>query len=418
MTTTTKVLLAAVLVILVVRMAGWLLARIGQPRVLGEIIAGILLGPSVLGLVWPAGRELLFPPGVLAGFQILSQFGLVLFMLLVGMELDGRLLRGQGSRPAVISAMSIVLPFGLGTALGVLLYPEFGNGHGRVAFCLFLGAAVSITAFPVLARILQETGLYHTRVGVIAITCAAVDDVVAWCLLAVVVAVAHADGPVSAGWHVAAALIYVAVMATVIRPLLARIPLLPVWGVLVVTFLSAWTTEAIGIHAIFGGFLAGLVMPRTEDWQKMVRLRLEAVVSAFLLPMFFVVVGMSTRLDLVDSWRLAGVLGLVTLVALVGKLGGATAAARAVRENWSTAFSIGILMNTRGLTEIVILTVGLQLGVINTTLFTIMVIMALLTTVMAAPVLRRLSRFDAVSAAPDNSRADQVTGRLGGSSRR
>jgi Kef-type K+ transport system membrane component KefB len=396
---TAKVLLAAGLVIVVVRLVGWLVARLGQPRVIGEIVAGILLGPSVLGLVWPQARELLFPPGVIAGFQVLAQFGLVLFMLLVGMELDSRLLRGQGRRSAVISLVSVTVPFGLGVGLGLLLHPQFGNGHGRVAFCLFIGAAISITAFPVLVRILQETGLYHTRVGAIAIACAAIDDVIAWCLLAVVVAAAGAGGPEEVAGHIAGTVVFVLFMVKVVRPLLARPPRLPLWVTLVVAFLSAWATEIIGIHAIFGAFLAGLVMPRRPEWQDQVRVRLTGVVDDFVLPMFFVVVGMSTHIDQLDSWQSAGVVVLATATAIAGKLGGATLAARAVRERWPVALSIGVLMNTRGLTEIVILTVGLQLGVIDTRLFTVLVIMALVTTAMAAPLLRLLSRSGAVSAA-------------------
>ncbi|BEL03179.1 hypothetical protein Q0Z83_013700 [Actinoplanes sichuanensis] len=400
---TAKVLLAAGLVIVVVRLVGWLVARLGQPRVIGEIVAGILLGPSVLGLVWPQARALLFPSGVIDGFQVLAQFGLVLFMLLVGMELDGRLLRGQGRRSAAISLVSVAIPFGLGAGLGVLLYPQFGTGTGtgpgRMAFCLFIGAAVAITAFPVLVRILQETGLYHTRVGAMAIACAAIDDVIAWCLLAVVVAAAGAGGPAEVTGHIAGTVGFVLFMVKVVRPLLARPARLPFWVTLVVAFLSAWATETIGIHAIFGAFLAGLVMPRRPEWQDQVRVRLSGVVDAFVLPMFFVVVGMSTRIDQLDSWQSAGVVVLVTVTAIAGKLGGATIAARSMRERWPVALSIGVLMNTRGLTEIVILTVGLQLGVIDTRLFTVLVIMALVTTAMAAPLLRLLSRSDAVSAA-------------------
>lgn len=396
---TAQVLLAAGLVIVVVRLVGWLVARLGQPRVIGEIVAGILLGPSVLGLLWPQARTLLFPSGVIAGFQVLAQFGLVLFMLLVGMELDGRLLRGQGRRSAAISLVSVAIPFGLGAGLGVLLHPQFGAGPGRTAFCLFIGAAVAITAFPVLVRILQETGLYHTRVGAMAIACAAIDDVIAWCLLAVVVAAAGAGSPAEITWHIAGTAVFVLFMVKVVRPLLARPAHLPFWVTLVVAFLSAWATETIGIHAIFGAFLAGLVMPRRPEWQDQVRVRLSGVVDAFVLPMFFVVVGMSTRIDQLDSWQSAGVVGLVTVTAVAGKLGGATIAARSLRERWPVALTIGVLMNTRGLTEIVILTVGLQLGVIDTRLFTVLVIMALVTTAMAAPLLRLLARSDAVSAA-------------------
>jgi Kef-type K+ transport system membrane component KefB len=397
---TVQVLLSVGVVIIGVRAVGWLMVRIRQPRVMGEIIAGILLGPSVLGVVWPAALHYLFPPPVIDAFRILAQFGLVLFMFLVGLELDLRTLRGQGGRAAVISLASVVLPFALGAGLlGTMLHREFGDGHSKLAFCLFLGAAVSITAFPVLARLLQEAGLFHTRVGVISITCAAINDVAAWCMLAVVIAVTGAKGPTGFILPVALSIGYALVMLKVVRPLLARVGRPPVWLVLVIVFLSAWTTERIGIHAIFGGFLAGVIMPREVTWQRDVHLRLEATVVNFVLPIFFVVVGLSTRIDRLGSWHLIGILGLVTAAAIVGKFGGAAVAARSVGERWLNALSIGILMNTRGLTEIVILAVGLQLGVIDTTLFTIMVLMAVLTTVMAAPLLHVMGRFDTVSTA-------------------
>lgn len=389
---TTTVLLAAAAVIVVVRLVGWLLGRLGQPAVIGEIIAGILLGPSVLGLVWGTGRDVLFPPEVISGFRVMAQFGLVMFMFLVGMELDLRILRGHGRKSAVVSLTSVVVPFALGATLGALLHERFGAGHGPAAFSLFLGAAISITAFPVLARILRETALDRTRVGVIALTCAAVDDVVAWCLLAVVTAVAGSTSTTDTAWCIGLALLYVVLMVKVVKPFLSRFGRLPLWAVLAVAFLSAYTTEMIGIHAIFGGFLAGVIMPRPAGWQESIKVRLEGLVSTFVLPLFFVVVGMSTRIDQLGSWSLVGVLAAVIAVAVAGKLGAAGLAARATGERWDAALTIGILMNTRGLTEIVILTVGLELGVIDESLFTVMVIMALVTTVMAAPLLRLIAK--------------------------
>lgn len=383
-----QVLLSVGAVVVSVRAVGWLVAKVGQPRVMGEIIAGVLLGPSVLGLVWPEALEFLFPAGVISALKVLAQFGLALFMCLIGMELDFRSLRGQGRRAVAISQASIVLPMVLGCTLALWLYPAYGNGVDRLGFVLFMGAAMSITAFPVLARLLQETGLIRTRTGVLAMTCAAIDDVTAWCLLAVVVATMTSSGFTDAVLTVALAVLYVLVMLRGIAPLLARFERVPVWLVLVVVLVSAWTTEQIGIHAIFGGFLAGVVMPRRDPWRRELHDRMETLVTYLLLPVFFVVVGLGTRVDMLTSPSLWAVTALVIAVAVAGKFGGATLAARASGETWRSSATIGLLMNTRGLTEIVILTVGLELGVITPTLFTIMLLMAIVTTLMATPLLR------------------------------
>ena len=383
-----QVLLSVGAVVVSVRAVGWLVAKVGQPRVMGEIIAGVLLGPSVLGLVWPEALEFLFPAGVISALKVLAQFGLALFMCLIGMELNFRSLRGQGRRAVAISQASIVLPMVLGCTLALWLYPAYGNGVDRLGFVLFMGAAMSITAFPVLARLLQETGLIRTRTGVLAMTCAAIDDVTAWCLLAVVVATMTSSGFTDAVLTVALAVLYVLVMLRGIAPLLARFERVPVWLVLVVVLVSAWTTEQIGIHAIFGGFLAGVVMPRRDPWRRELHDRMETLVTYLLLPVFFVVVGLGTRVDMLTSPALWAVTALVIAVAVAGKFGGATLAARASGETWRSSATIGLLMNTRGLTEIVILTVGLELGVITPTLFTIMLLMAIVTTLMATPLLR------------------------------
>ncbi|MGB3438162.1 MAG: cation:proton antiporter [Actinophytocola sp.] len=383
-----QALLSVGAVVVSVRTVGWLIAKVGQPRVMGEIIAGILLGPSVLGLFWPEAFGFLFPDGVIGALKVLAQFGLTLFMFLIGIELNLRSLRGQGRRAVAISQASIVVPMLLGAALALWLYPAYGAGVDRLAFVLFIGAAMSITAFPVLARLLQETGLIRTRTGVLAMTCAAIDDVTAWCLLAVVVATTSSSGMWDAAATIGLAVVYVLVMLKVIAPLLTRFERVPLWAVLVLLLVSAWTTEQIGIHAIFGGFLAGVVMPRREPWRQEVHDRLETTVTYLLLPVFFVVVGLGTRVDLLTSPALWGVTALVIVVAVAGKFGGAALAARAAGETWQSSATIGLLMNTRGLTEIVILTVGLELGVITPTLFTIMLLMALVTTLMAAPLLR------------------------------
>ena len=260
-----------------------------------------------------------------------------------------------------------------------------GSGTGRTAFVLFMGTAMAISAFPVLVRLLQETGLQGTRLGTLTTVCAAVDDVTAWCILAVIVAVTKASGFDSAVRTIVLALVFLVVMLKVVRPVLARYPTMPVWVGLVLALVAAFLTDRIGIHVIFGGFLAGVVMPHQPAVQKTVRDDLSPVVTTVLLPIFFVSVGLSTRIGLLDTWYLWGIAAAVIAVAIVGKLVGSTLAARIVGETWRDATTIGVLMNTRGLTELIILTVGLQLKVLTPTMFTIMVIMALVTTVMTAP---------------------------------
>jgi Kef-type K+ transport system membrane component KefB len=386
-----RILLALAVLIACSRVAGWAISKIGQPRVHGEVLAGILLGPSLLGVLWPAALDYLFPAEVVGALRVLAQVGLVLFMFLIGLELDLTMLRGNRHKALVISPASVVVPIVLGGVLALWLYPRLGGDADRLGFTLFVGAAMGITAFPVLARVLQETGLYRTRIGVLTITCAAVDDVTAWCLLALVVAIVEATGPGETLWTVALSLGFLAAMLVLVRPALARLPRLPLWIAICLAMSSAWVTEMIGIHAIFGAFMAGAAMPRTPEAQVKVRRRLEPAILTFLLPVFFVVVGLATRVDLLDDPYLWGVTLLFIGVAIAGKWGGSMIAARLVGETWRDAASIGILMNTRGLTELVILTVGLELGVINTTLFTMGVLMALVTTLMATPLLALIS---------------------------
>lgn len=386
-----RILLALVVVVAGSRFAGWVISKIGQPRVHGEILAGILLGPSLLGVLWPQALDYLFAPEVIGGLRVLAQIGLVLFMFLIGLDLDLTKLRADRHKALVISPVSILAPMVLGSGLALWLHPRLGNGAGLLPFTLFVGAAMAITAFPVLARVLQETGLYHTRIGVLTITCAAVDDVSAWCVLAVVVAVVEASGFADALTTIALSLAFVIAMLLVVRPALRRMRSVPLWLTICLALASAWLTEEIGIHAIFGAFMAGTAMPRSPEIQQEVHRRLEPAVVTFLLPVFFVVVGLATRVDLLDSAYLWGITLLVIAVAVAGKWGGSMIAARLVGESWRDAASIGILMNTRGLTELVILTVGLELGVIGTTFFTMGVLMALTTTLMATPLLALIS---------------------------
>src|SRR5690349_8227211 len=385
---------------------GRLFVRLRQPAVIGEILGGIVLGPSVLGLLPGNLPQVLFPADVRPHLTVIAQLGLVLFMFIVGIEVDLRLIQSRRRVATAVSLSSIALPFGLGAALAVALYPahSVAGPDGRtvppLAFALFLGSAMSITAFPVLARILTERRMQRTPVGVLALACAAIDDVVAWSLLAVVVAVAVGGTLGGFGTILLLTAVYALVMVVVVRPLLVRLTLryraagrltpdvLAI--VLAGLLLSACPTEAIGLHAIFGAFIVGAVMPRTEPGvHRDVLQRLEQVSTLLLLPVFVVIAGLQVDVRGVGSTGVVE-LRLILVVAIGGKFLGALAAARLSQVPHRQAAALGVLMNTRGLTEIVILQVGLQLGVLDTRLFTLMVFMAIITTVMTEPLLRRV----------------------------
>ncbi len=394
-----RFLLAVAVAVVAARVLGWAAVRLRQPRVVGEVLAGIMLGPSLLGALWPAATEYLFPVQVMPGLKGLAQLGLVLFMFLVGVELDPGLLRGRGKTVAYVELGSLVLPFGLGVVSALWLYPRFGTGTDRLSFVLFIGVAMAITAFPVLVRILQDTGLAGTPVGAVAVAAAALDDVTAWCLLAGAVAVTASTGPGEVLVVAGLAAAYVLVMVLVVRPVLARAGSVSLPVAVAVALLSAWATEQIGVHAVFGAFVAGAVMPGERSVRARLEEQLTTVTTSVLLPVFFVVVGVSVRIDRLNSLYLWGVTAFVVLVATVGKMVGATGGALLSGSSRRDALTLGVLMNTRGLTEIVILTVGLELGVIDTTMFSIGVVMALTTTVIASPLLR-LVRPDVASAVP------------------
>lgn len=397
-----KLLLAIAVVIVAARLVGALFRRFGQPQVVGEIVAGVILGPTLLGEVWPAASEYVFNDDVMPFIEVFAQVGLVFFMFLVGAELDLRLIRGRGHAAALVSHASIIAPFLSGIALALLIFRTLGSPEGEfLPFALFLGASMSITAFPVLARILTERGLHRTRLGAVTITCAAIDDVTAWCILAVVVTVAKADGVASAlptvGWSV----LFIAAMILVVRPLLSRLARHhedegrlsgTVMAIIFVGLvLSALATDRIGIHAIFGAFLFGAIMPQRSELTEELFDKLEDFSVIFLLPLFFVFSGLRTDvLSLGTNPQLWLYTVLVLLVAVAGKWGGSALAARMVGMGWRDSLSLGILMNCRGLTELVILNIGLELGVIPPDLFSMLVIMALVTTFMTTPILGML----------------------------
>jgi len=380
---------------------GLLARRIGQPVVIAEVAAGIALGPSVLGWLAPDVAYALFPPGSLGVVRMVSQLGLILFMFLVGLELDLRLLRGRARASIVISQTSIAVPFALGIAVAFALRATYALPDVPFAsFAVFMGAAMSITAFPVLARILTERRLLRTRVGTITIACAAVDDVTAWCLLAFAVSLAHTDGVENALMTTLVAAGYIVLMLVVIRPVLARLAARVstpgamsqnmVALVLLLVMLSSWATERIGVHVLFGAFLVGVVVPKEGGFARALAEKLEDAVVIILLPLFFAVSGLRTQIGLLASHTDWAVCGVLILVASIGKFGGGTAAARFTGLSWREAGAVGVLMNTRGLMELIALNIGLELGVISPTVFSMMVIMALVTTFMTTPLLQRI----------------------------
>jgi Kef-type K+ transport system membrane component KefB len=383
---------------------GRLLRPLGQPRVIAEIAAGILLGPSLLGWLAPDMLHALFPAQSLGLLHALSQVGLVCFMFIVGLHVDFGGLRGWSHAAVAISHSSIAAPFALGAAFAVFFYDSLASpDQTRWVFVLFFGVAMSITAFPVLARILTERHLLHTTVGRLAIASAAVDDVTAWCLLAFVVAAARAQGFQRGLRTTALALLYAAAMIWIARPIIRQaverlsrrstgLTLTPerIAAIIVLLLLSSCTSELIGVHALFGAFLFGAIFPRKDGLAQNLGTSLEPLVLYLLLPLFFAYSGVRTQLNLLDSpsaWLLCA---LIIAVASLGKAGASSLAARLTGVPWREAGAIGALMNTRGLMELIVLNIGLDLGVIGPTVFTMMVLMALITTVATTPLLTRL----------------------------
>jgi Kef-type K+ transport system membrane component KefB len=393
------ILLAQIItIILVARFFGWVFRKIGQPSVIGEMVAGIVLGPSLIGMYFPEFSATLFPKESLGNLQFLSQIGLILFMFVIGMELDLKVLKNKAHESVVISHASIVIPFALGLTLAYFIYHTFAPiGVEFSSFGLFMGIAMSITAFPVLARIVQERGLQKTKLGTIAITCAAADDITAWCILAVVIAIVKAGSFTSSLYVIGLAIVYVIVMLKIVRPFLKRVGDLnstreslnkPVVAIFFLTLLfSSYASELIGIHALFGAFLAGAIMPANNKFRNIFIEKVEDVSVILLLPLFFVFTGLRTQIGLLNDPYLWKVTGVIIAVAVVGKFFGSALAAKFVGQNWKDSLAIGALMNTRGLMELVVLNIGYDLGVLSTEIFTMMVIMALVTTFMTGPAL-------------------------------
>ncbi|CAN1557032.1 KefB Kef-type K+ transport systems, membrane components [Flavobacteriaceae bacterium] len=391
-----------IMIILVARIFGWFFKKIGQPSVIGEIIAGIALGPSLLGMYFPDFFHALFPPDSLENLKFLSQIGLILFMFVIGMELDIKVLKNRAKEAVVISHASIVIPFALGIGLAYFVYDRFAPvGVKFLSFSLFMGIAMSITAFPVLARIVQERGMHKTKLGAIVITCAAADDITAWCLLAVVIAIVKAGTFESSMFIISLAVLYVLIMIFLVKPFLKRIgdlygskdslskPVVAIFFLILI--ISSYATELVGIHALFGAFMMGTIMPDVPKFRTVFIAKVEDVSVILLLPLFFVFTGLRTEIGLINDPYLWKVTGLIILVAVVGKFFGSALAAKFVGQNWRNSLIIGALMNTRGLMELIVLNIGLGLGVLTPEVFTMMVIMALVTTFMTGPALNLIN---------------------------
>ncbi|MCL8537300.1 cation:proton antiporter [Chryseobacterium gallinarum] len=387
-----------VTIILTARLFGWICMKIRQPTVIGEMIAGIVLGPSLVGMYFPEFSAFLFPKESLGNLQFLSQIGLILFMYIVGMELDLSVLRKKAHDAVVISHASIIIPFALGIGLSYFIYQKFApDGIQFTSFALFIAISMSITAFPVLARIVQERNLQKTKLGTIVITCAAADDITAWCILAAVIAIVKAGSFTSSIYVILMAIAYVFLMIKIVRPFLKRIGDLqagknsiskPMVAIFFLTLiLSSYATEVIGIHALFGAFMAGAIMPENAKFRTLFIDKVEDVALVLLLPLFFVFTGLRTQIGLLNDGQLWMTAGFIILTAVLGKFAGSALTARFVGINWKESLTIGALMNTRGLMELIVLNIGYDLGVLGPEIFAMLVIMALFTTFMTGPAL-------------------------------
>jgi Kef-type K+ transport system membrane component KefB len=396
-------LLQIIIVLATSKIVGFVFKVFGQQTVIGEMAAGILLGPSLLGWAMPNVFAFLFPPSSLANLQLLSQVGLLLFMFIIGMELDLNILKKRATEALLVSHVSIFFPYLLGVGLAYFLYDTFAPANiPFIAYALFMGITMSITAFPVLARILKERNITQTRIGSMSIICAAIDDVTAWCLLAIVISIAKAGSILGALFTICITVVYVLFMFLVVRKFLRQIgkeyfidgKLNPTFIAMTLTTLisSAFIAEIIGIHAMFGAFLAGVVMPSNMSLRKIMTEKTEDVSVMLLLPLFFAFTGLRTQIGLLSGPSLWALCGLVIALAISGKFLGSAIAAKVVGQSWRDAISIGTLMNTRGLMELIVLNIGYDLGILTPEIFTIMVFMALATTCMTSPLLNLIEK--------------------------
>ena len=391
-------LMQIIIIIFFARIFGFLFKKIKQPAVIGEIFAGIILGPSISGLFFPGINHFLFPAASLGTLNFLSQIGLILYMFIIGMELDLKAVGRQAYGAVIISHAGIIIPFTLGMGLAYFIYADYAPaGTSFLSFALFMGIAMGITAFPVLARILQEKNLIRTKLGVTALTCAAADDITAWCILAAVIALVKSGSSASVLYTIGLAVIYVLIMLKIVRPALERLEHLynnlekirtAIIAILFMTLLlSAYTASVIGINSLFGAFIAGIIMPSSLSFREIIADKIEDVSVILLLPLFFVITGLRTQMGLLNEAQLWITFGWLLLVAVVGKLGGITIAAKITGQSWKDSLSIGVLMNTRGLMQLIVLNIGYDLGILSPQIFAMMVLMALVTTFMTGPAL-------------------------------
>jgi len=378
-------------------------ARLGQPAVMAEMTAGLLLGPSCFGWLAPDLSAFVFPDGSLPTLSLISQVGLVLFMFLVGWRLDVGHLRSIGRVAFVTSLVSIIVPFSLGSSVAAVAWYRYApRGVDALPFALFMGTAMSITAFPVLVRILMDRQMLTTAIGTLAVACAAFNDAVGWLILAAITAIVRAGSLTDAGLPLLGLFLYALVMVGIVRPFLTgfvrrkggtfgKTP--SDLAVMLVTILvSAYATDVLGVHALFGAFFAGVIMPRAVDAERVFTDRIEPITTALLLPLFFASSGLRTSLPLINDWALVGETVTILAVAVAGKGIGSAVAARAMGMTWADALQIGILLNTRGLVELVVLNIGLDLGILSPVLFSMMVIMAFATTFATSPLLSLVVR--------------------------
>ncbi|GLV60077.1 hypothetical protein KDH_69000 [Dictyobacter sp. S3.2.2.5] len=393
---TGQILMELIVILVAVQVAGFLCRLIGQQWVIGEILAGLALGPSLLGLFFPGLQSQLFPASSLSTLQVLGDIGLILYMFALGAHLDTEQMLRQSRTVAMASLNSMLLPFVLGALLGWWLYPAFAGLHtSLLTFSLLVGTAMSITAFPVLARLLAEKDMLHSRIGLLALTCASAGDVVAWCLLAIIASTSHAQLLSTAVITVGETILFIAAMLLGVRPLLRWLVTvissqpLQIAISLTMLLLAAFITNAIGIHPVFGAFIAGVIMPRTGALSKELH-DMDKLNNLLFLPIFFVISGLRTQLGLLQSPGIWLICGLTIFIACFGKICGGTFSVRLMGETWRDSLVLGFLMNTRGLVELIVLNVGYEMGILSSTMFAILVLMALVTTMITSPILNLL----------------------------
>ncbi len=388
-------LLQILLILVIARILGWLMSKIGQPTVIGEIIAGIILGPSLLGKVAPEFSAFLFPEESLNGLNYLSQLGLILFMFIVGMELDFKSVKKQLKNAFIVSNSSIILPFLMGIIIAYYIYLDYSNGSSFSSFALFLGIAMSITAFPILARIVMERNLSKKPIGSMALAIAAANDVTAWFLMAFVIAIVKA-GNITLAFHtILLTIVFVFFMLFVVRKFLnilskyyfsrEMISKAVIALIFAILIFSAWASEVIGIHALFGAFIAGVSVPASSRFRYLLSQKIEDISLVLLLPIFFVITGLRTEISVFNQPHLWGIFGIILAAAVMGKFLGASLSARWVGINWKDSLTLGTLMNTRGLMELIVLNIGYDLGILSTTIFSVLVLVAITTTFMTGP---------------------------------